>query len=113
MVGLEPSQDACQLAQLNCAAYPQVKVINTTFEEWELGSNKFNAVLAATSFHWITPEIRYQKSAEALQDNGYLILLWNTQVMKRAALTILSSQPRKQALLPQGPGSHVHSCGVR
>lgn len=78
MVCLEPSQDACQLAQLNCAAYPKVKVINTTFEEWELESSKFNAVLAATSFHWIAPEIRYQKSAEALQDNGHLILLWNT-----------------------------------
>lgn len=78
MVGLEPSQDACQLAQLNCIAYPNVKIVNTTFEEWELESNKFNAVLAATSMHWVSPEIRYQKSAEILQDKGSLILLWNT-----------------------------------
>jgi len=78
MVCLEPSQEACQLAQINCAVYPNVKIINTTFEEWQLEPNKFNAVLAATSIHWITPEVRCQKSAEALQDNGSLILLWNT-----------------------------------
>lgn len=78
MVCLEPSQDACQLARRNCATYPNVEIINTTFEEWELESNKFNAVLAATSLHWVSPEIRYQKSAEALRENGSLILLWNT-----------------------------------
>ncbi len=78
MVCLEPSQDACQLARHNCATYPKVEIINTTFEEWELESNQFNVVLAATSLHWISPEIRYQKSAEALQKNGFLILLWNT-----------------------------------
>lgn len=78
IVGIEPSQDACQLARHNCAAYPTVEIINTTFEEWELESNQFNAVLAATSLHWVSPEIRYQKSAEALRENGFLILLWNT-----------------------------------
>jgi SAM-dependent methyltransferase len=78
MVCLEPSQDACQLARLNCAAYPKVEIINTTFEEWELESHQFNAVLAATSMHWVSPEIRYQKSARVLRENGSLILLWNT-----------------------------------
>lgn len=78
MVCLEPSKDACKLARFNCAAYPNVEIINTTFEEWELEPAKFNAILAATSIHWISPETRYQKSAEALQDNGSLILLWNT-----------------------------------
>jgi hypothetical protein len=58
--------------------YPQVEVINSTFEEWELDSRKFDAVVATTSFHWISPEVRYLKSAATLQDHGYLILLWNT-----------------------------------
>lgn len=70
MICLEPSQQACQLAQQNCATYPDVEIVNTTFEEWELQPEKFNAVLAATSFHWVPPEIRHPKAAAALQDNG-------------------------------------------
>ncbi|WP_026735464.1 class I SAM-dependent methyltransferase [Fischerella sp. PCC 9605] len=77
IVCLEPSQEACQLARQNCASYPNVEIVNTTFEEWELESEKFNAVVAATSFHWISPEIRYLKAANALKENGFLILLWN------------------------------------
>ena len=78
IVCLEPSKSACAIARNKCTAYGNVEVINTTFEEWELGKQQFDAVVAATSFHWITPEVRYAKTAAALTDNGLLILLWNT-----------------------------------
>ncbi|WP_293136245.1 class I SAM-dependent methyltransferase [Microcoleus sp. bin38.metabat.b11b12b14.051] len=81
MLCLEPSQPACQLARENCVIYPSVEIKNQTFEEWELEAEKFNAVLAATSFHWVSPEIRYQKTAAALKDKGLLILLWNAGVL--------------------------------
>ncbi len=78
LVCLEPSLSACELARLKCAAYPKVELVNTTLEEYELSSKKFDAVVAATSFHWVSPEVRHQKAAAALKDNGLLILLWNT-----------------------------------
>ncbi|MGK7876942.1 MAG: class I SAM-dependent methyltransferase [Xenococcaceae cyanobacterium] len=78
MICLEASQESCSLARQNCAQYPDVEITNTTFEEWELETERFNAVLAATAFHWIPPEIGYPKAADALKDNGSLILLWNT-----------------------------------
>jgi len=78
MVCLEPSPAACQLAKSNCSAYPNVEIINTTFEEWQLEPRRFNAILAATSMHWVSPEIRVQKSAKALQDKGSIMMLWNT-----------------------------------
>ncbi|PIG92348.1 class I SAM-dependent methyltransferase [Gloeocapsopsis sp. IPPAS B-1203] len=77
MICLEPNQEMCQLAQQNCTQYPNVKIVNTSFEEWQLETKKFNAIVAATSFHWISPEIGYSKAATALKDNGSLILLWN------------------------------------
>jgi len=77
MLCLEPSQELSQLARHNCVQYPDVEIRNTSFEEWELTTEKFNAVLAANSMHWIPPEIGYPKAADALQDNGSLILLWN------------------------------------
>ncbi|HIK17821.1 MAG TPA: class I SAM-dependent methyltransferase, partial [Leptolyngbyaceae cyanobacterium M33_DOE_097] len=81
MVCLEPSQGAYQLALENCKTYPRVSVVNTTFEEWELAADQFDAVLAATSFHWVTPDVGYAKAAAALRDRGALILLWNTGMM--------------------------------
>ncbi len=78
MVCLEPSQESCDLARLNCAQYPNVEILNAAFEEWELEAERFHAVLAATSFHWMPPEIATSKSAAALRERGSLILLWNT-----------------------------------
>lgn len=78
MVGLEPNLEASQIAKQNCAAYPQVEIINISFEEWELTEHQFDAVLAATSWHWLDPAIAYRKAAAALKSDGHLILLWNT-----------------------------------
>jgi SAM-dependent methyltransferase len=77
MVCLEPSQAACQFARQNCAAYPKVEIQQTTFEECKLEPGQFNAVLAATSFHWMNPDTAYRKTADALCKDGTLILLWN------------------------------------
>jgi SAM-dependent methyltransferase len=77
MICLEPSLAACNLARQNCEIYSQVEILQTTFEEWELEPGKFDAVLAATSFHWINPEFGNLKIAEALRNDGALILLWN------------------------------------
>ena len=77
MICLEPSLAAWNLARKNCATYPQVEIQQTTFEEWELEPGKFDAVLAATSFHWINPEFGNSKIAQALRNDGNLILLWN------------------------------------
>ena len=76
MTCLEPSPEACEIAKENCTNYPNVEIINTTFEEWELTS-RYDPVVAATSFHWISSSIRYIKTANALKPNGSLILLWN------------------------------------
>jgi SAM-dependent methyltransferase len=78
MTCLEPSPAACELARQRCESFDPVTVINSTFEAWPLANQRFDAVLAATSFHWISPAIACQKSATALKPNGSLILLWAT-----------------------------------
>ncbi|MDJ0745596.1 MAG: class I SAM-dependent methyltransferase [Xenococcaceae cyanobacterium MO_167.B27] len=77
MVCLEPSFEASQLAKKNCLSYPGVTINNTSLEEWELQTGKFDAVLAANAWHWLPPEVSYPKSAQALKTGGNLIVLWN------------------------------------
>lgn len=74
---LEPNPDFCQIARQNCEPYRNVEIRNVSFEEWSLEAERFDAVLAATSFHWIPAEIAYPKAASALKPNSCLILLWN------------------------------------
>ena len=47
----------------------------TTFEDWPLPDEPFDLVLAATSFHWIDPAVRYVKSAAALKPGGALAVI--------------------------------------
>ena len=80
---VEPSEAACEIARASCKDYPNIEVVESTFEEWSLEEwlakhPPFDAVLAATSFHWLSPDVAYQKSAAALRPNGHLILMWAT-----------------------------------
>ena len=67
MVCIEPNTEFCELARINCQLYPWVKVINKSFEEWNLEPEAFDAVLAASSMHWIPVEIGYAKASGALK----------------------------------------------
>ncbi len=78
IIGVEPSPAACALARQACEAYPAVQIVNSTFEAYPLHEQTFDAVIAATSFHWIAPEVACEKSAAALKPTGALILLWAT-----------------------------------
>ncbi|NJO18835.1 MAG: SAM-dependent methyltransferase, partial [Spirulinaceae cyanobacterium RM2_2_10] len=56
------------------------------FETWPLEAAAFDAVLAATSWHWIPAAISYPKAAAALKPDGRLILLWNKQLQPAAEI---------------------------
>jgi protein-L-isoaspartate O-methyltransferase len=77
---LEPNPDFYAIALQNCRPYPKVEIRNTSFEEWQPEDKTFDAVLAASSFHWIPADIGYPKAASILKENGRLILLWNKEL---------------------------------
>ena len=80
MLCVEPNPDFYRLAQQTCESYPNVKLQNCSFEEWQLEPQRYDAVLAASSFHWVSPDIGYPKAAAALRSDGHLILLWNKEL---------------------------------
>ncbi|WP_323243242.1 class I SAM-dependent methyltransferase [Synechococcus sp. BA-124 BA4] len=80
IVAIEPNPDFCLLAQEACQRFPNVEVVTTSLEEWKPHQEQFDAVVAASSFHWIPPEIANPKAARALRQNGWLILLWNKEL---------------------------------
>ncbi len=77
ITAVEPSAAGCAILREHCGAYPAVKVVNQTFEEWPVEAGAFDGVVAATSFHWVSPELGYPKICQALKPEGCVLLLWN------------------------------------
>jgi cyclopropane fatty-acyl-phospholipid synthase-like methyltransferase len=93
LVGLEPSLDAANLARHNLGDYPNVEIINTSFEEWQPQDRQFDAIVAATSWHWVAPAYKHNKAASLLKDGGKLILLWNTGMQPAPEIFQSLSEP--------------------
>jgi SAM-dependent methyltransferase len=72
IVAVELGESMAELARRNLAAFPDVTVVTSSFEEWDSGDERFDAVVSFNAFHWIDPEVAYSKSAAVLRDGGAL-----------------------------------------
>lgn len=77
MLCLEPGPNLAALAANKLSAYPRAEVRVTTFEDWPLEPEVFDLVIVADAFKWITPGLRYSKSAAALKPSGALAMFRN------------------------------------
>lgn len=57
-----------------------LSVINARFEDAALPEAAFDAVVSATAFHWIAPDVRLVKSHRLLRDGGLLAIIDTNQV---------------------------------
>jgi SAM-dependent methyltransferase len=72
---VELGDNLAAVARRNLAAYPDVRIENAAFEEWDAGDERFDMVFAAQAWHWLDPDVRYQKAAEVLMPGGWLVIL--------------------------------------
>ena len=69
VVGVELGEGLAAVARRNLADFPHVEIVTVPFERWET-EDRFEAVTAFTAFHWIDPDVRYEKSADLLGEGG-------------------------------------------
>ncbi len=69
---IELGPDLAAIARRNLTSFPRVHVSVAAFEDWPLPPEPFDAVVAATAFHWLDPKVRVFKSAAALRLGGGL-----------------------------------------
>ena len=86
VTGLEPGPALARLARERLAAFPHVTVLPCTFEEWPLETGACDLIISAQAFHWIAPEVRFVKSAEALRAAGALAVFGNAVAYDRSPL---------------------------
>lgn len=75
VVCLEIGEGLSAVARRNLTQFPNVEVVTCAFESWEQGKNAFSVVFAATSWHWLDPNVRYVKAASALKSGGMLAIV--------------------------------------
>jgi SAM-dependent methyltransferase len=60
-----------ELARRNLAGLP-VTIDVAPFESWDAEPASFDLVFAATAWHWIDPQVRYEKAHRVLRPDGHL-----------------------------------------
>ena len=63
-----------EVARRNLAPYPHARVVVGTFEEYA-PAEPVDAVVAASSFHWVAPDVRVTRTAAALRPGGALAVM--------------------------------------
>ena len=85
------------------AAFPDVEVVEADFDAWEPHVAEFDAVVAFTAFHWISPEVRYAKPAALLREGGALAVVGVHHVMPEDGDPFfVDVQEDYRASLPEG-----------
>lgn len=80
IVCIELGENMAAVARHNLARFPQVEVVTGAFEDWPVEEGAFDLVISATAFHWIHPDVRYSKTAQALKPGGAIALIWSEHV---------------------------------
>jgi SAM-dependent methyltransferase len=70
---VELGAELAAAARENLAGFPDVEVVNAAFETWRPpDGSTFDAVVAATAWHWADPKLRYTRAWELLRPGGHL-----------------------------------------
>jgi ubiquinone/menaquinone biosynthesis C-methylase UbiE len=75
VTALEPGKNLMALARQNLEGAGEVDFVNAQFEEALLPRGQFRAVFSASAFHWVDPEVSWQKAADVLAPGGTLALV--------------------------------------
>jgi SAM-dependent methyltransferase len=70
---VELGAELAAAARANLAGFRDVEVVNAAFETWRPpDGTAFDAVVAATAWHWADPQLRYRRAWELLRPGGHL-----------------------------------------
>jgi ubiquinone/menaquinone biosynthesis C-methylase UbiE len=77
VTAIELGKNLASYTKRKYKGYSDLKVIQSSFEDYECSDNKFDMLYSATAFHWIPPEIGYKKAYRIIKNGGTLALFWS------------------------------------
>jgi SAM-dependent methyltransferase len=75
LLAVELGPNLAALATRKLARFPDADVLVADFDDWTTSAASFDAVVAATSFHWLDASSRVAKCAALLRPGGALAII--------------------------------------
>lgn len=73
VTAVELGRELAEAASGNLADVPSVEILHANFDDWEpSAATRYDAVIAATAWHWLDPDTRYQRAHRWLKSGGTL-----------------------------------------
>jgi SAM-dependent methyltransferase len=82
VTAIEPGTGMAALARQRLATFCNVNVETSTFEEWDDRGRRFDALVAASAWHWVDPSIGWQRAHDVLRPGGWMALLAHVVVRR-------------------------------
>ncbi|MDS0527738.1 methyltransferase domain-containing protein [Clostridium sp. SHJSY1] len=82
VMAIELGQNLVEYSQEKFKEYKNLRIYNTSFEDYNGDENSIALLYSATAFHWIPEEIGYKKVLKLLKNHGTLALFWNRPSLK-------------------------------
>jgi SAM-dependent methyltransferase len=80
ILATDPGKDMLLGARESLAGMPNVEFLETTFEAFPTKRGEYRLIIAAQSWHWIAPQVRFAKAAEILSPDGTLAVFGHVPV---------------------------------
>jgi SAM-dependent methyltransferase len=86
ILAIDPGPEMVRAAAESLAEFSNVEFTEATFEASPTTGARFRLIVAAQSWHWVSPEVRFAKAAEVLSPDGALAVFGHVPVGLPAAL---------------------------
>jgi SAM-dependent methyltransferase len=83
VTAIEPGTGMAALARQRIAAFGNVTVETSTFEEWDDRGRRFDVLVSASAWHWVDPSIGWPRAHDVLRPGGWMALLGHVVVRRR------------------------------
>ncbi|SRR6266567_4909645 len=66
VTAIEPGAGMAALARHRLAAFRDVEVETSAFEEWDDGGRRFDVLVSASAWHWVDPAVGWRRAHDLL-----------------------------------------------
>ena len=80
IIAIDPGSELLRGARENLSGFGNVEFLETTFEARPTNQGGFRMIISTQAWHWVSPEVRLAKGAEALSSDGSLAVFGHVPV---------------------------------
>jgi SAM-dependent methyltransferase len=82
LIAVELGEAMAELARERLAAFGNVEIETSTFEEWDDAGRRFDVLVAAAAWHWVDPSIGWPRAHDVILPEGWMALVGNVVVRR-------------------------------